>query len=440
VKALALVDEDVARGAALATDLLVDELARWVPALRDEIGDAEGEPDRKAALVFVDDDAGAPVARVLWLDAALVFVLHRVDPDEAQRARDARAVALDDPADRWLAWDDPIAPDGLVRLAAALWRCRVADVWRRAVARPPALRVPFVERWRALTSGRMRVDADGLVLDPAGEVVARFDPLTVDSELVRRVLAACRGPLGHGLVMYLTHGAHKATSRPGDRPGVVRVEGGLGALAEALGRTGGRARNTLADVVRVGAALRLSGPWLNVSCLWIVDEIRATRGRKAALVFVVADILRPGSGSDLKAAGNASTRAAKAARALVPIPANEIPHRLPNDAERGPALSVGLGVLVRLVKARDQLRSGGVVLDLEAWAELVVEAGLGRGRASALRTLMLEGDGTAGPLLERNGPDRFTLARAHAAELAFIVEHRQPRAGVRGRSRDSQSA
>lgn len=425
--ARALVDADTTPNQALAVSLLAGELERWAGVLVDELGTDDGDPDRDGLATLNRDEAREAKVdpepfRVLWLDAALVRVLAKVDADEARKARATRLSERDDPEHRWKLWRDVDEPAGLVGFLVTLWRRKVEARWRRGVDRPAAIVRRLVADRLLPLMGRRATINGGDLLDGGGNAIARFDVAAVDPALVRRGLAAFRTTIAHKLIRFLALEAHAATVRGDGRPEVVRVEGGLAGLASILGRTDHDAPNDLRDILAVGRSLDLSAPGLEVHGLWHGNTVtRHAPGQRSMFELVLNErVFLPGTAFDMKASGD--SRPARRARLLVPVLQNDPPHRTPNRNEWGLVWSAALGVLVRMVDGAPELvRDGGVLLDAKAWAMLVDEAGLDRGRVSVVRSTLLEGDGVARPLLERVGPDRFTLANDHASELAFIV-------------------
>lgn len=434
---------------ATAITLLADELARWFVSLLAELGADEGDPDRDGLATFDADEARAAAEdpepfRMLWLDAALVRVLANVDPDQARTAREHRVIARDDPALRWKLWAPPVPPTGLVRFAAVLWSARVRERWQRAGASPPAFTrgvadgrlLPLMSR----VTMRPQPDEpdDGTIRNPRGEVVGHIDVTAVEPALVRIGVGMFSTTIGHKLVRHCALKAHAATIRGDHRPELITFDGGFLGLAHELGvdRNPGTARALL----EAGQYVRLTTPGVEIGGLWTWREVKAAPGRRACLEMHLSPwVFLPGAGTDLKVT-QGNSLAARERRRLVPVLRDDPPHRmLANRAEWGLAWSVAFGLVIMFVDQAEELANDGAVhVDAKAWARLLEDAGLCAARLPVLRDGMLGGDGTAPALLERVGHDRYTLAPAHAAELAYIREGGSLR--VRGRMQAARRA
>lgn len=432
----ALEGVDVKANADLARDLLADELAPWSVDLLAEVARLEADG------ATLDDDAEGMLA----LDLALVRVLAKVNPDEADKAREGRTTKASDPALRWELWTDPEAPLGLVRFAGVVWSRTVAERWRRGVDRPAAMVRAVAEPLNRLALATLD-NATAEVRDAKGKRIAGLNPkcevATVDLEVMRRGLEVFRSTLARRAFKFLRHEAHRAELRCDHRPEIVRIDGGLVGFAERIGCTSKADADRVRDLLDAGRLLDLSTPWLEVHGLWIWNAVSAAarysrgrqgpgpmrgldvgglRGQRAVLEVILNHrVFVSGAAESMRKAG-ANTREARRARLLVPIPERDPPYRVTNRAEWGRVWSVADAVLVLLVDNGAELAGeGGVRIDGKAWARLVADAGLDAGRASTVRTMLLEGDGVSPPLLAKVGGDRFTLAPDHAAELAFIV-------------------
>lgn len=396
----------------LAHALLDAELIPWAGELLAEVQRLECDTP--------DGDADG----LLWLDAALIRVLAKLDMTEATNARESRAAKADNKALRWELWAETQTPLGLVRFASVLWSRRVADLWRRGVESPAAI-VRAIVHDRLLPLGRQCSldETSGELKDSKGKPIARLEVAAVDLAIMRRGLAVFRSTLAHKLVRFFSHEAHRAELRGVHRPEIVLIEGGLVGLAESIGCNPKKECDRLRDLLAIGRALDLSTPGLDVHGLWHWNTLKkAAPGQRAVLEIILNHrIFLKGSATDLKAMG-INSREAQRARRLVPVTRNDPPHRIPNRAEWGRAWSVADAVLLVLVDAAGDLaREGSTRIDSNAWQRLVTEAGLDSSRVARVRDVLIDGDGVSPPLLARVSPDRFTLAPCHGAELAFIM-------------------
>jgi len=412
--AIAVLDSDlVKRGPALAFELLADELAPWVTELVAEVTRLEG------------DDPDASDEGMLWLDHVIVRMLAKVDTDRADAARRARRAKAADSRLRWELWTDAKAPVGVLKFARVLWSLRVFERWRQGVRRPAAMVRAVAEPLARLGLSGSLDEVSGEFKDARGERVARLNPevATVDLEVMRRGLSWFRSTLAKRLVRFFAREAHRAEVRGDYRPELVLVDGGLVGLAERIGADPGKDAGKLSDLLRFGRAIDLSTPGLDVQGLWYANTLkRSAPGRRSALeVGLNRRVFLAGAAESMKATG-ANTRQARRSRLLVPLLQHDPPYRVPNHAERGRVWSVADAVLILLVdNASDLANENGARIDSKGWGRLVADAGLDERRMSTVRDRMLDGDGVSPRLLERTGPDRFTLASEHAAELEFIV-------------------
>lgn len=423
-----------------ATRFLAQTLREWAEAVFTQIQSSlRGQAvcagiecedlDGDDLALFDDDDTRLASEdpdrfRVLWLDAALLRVLARFNRDEAIAARNRRVEGWGGPC-RWDMW--PVVdgvPVGLSIFASALWETLRAQWEMSRAMRPAFVRGLAHDCLFRLMSRPPKTGAshDGIVRDHRGGLIGRYDVAAVEPVVMKSGLGLLRGVIGHKLLRHLPLEAHQARLRGDTRPDQILIDGGFAGLAQQIGCNDSDACE-LRKLLIAGGHLTVSAPGLEIGGLWHWNLVeKPAPGQRSVLELVLNErVFLPGTSKEMKATGG-SAREAKRARRLVPVLTSEPPHRLRNRAEWGLAWSVAFGAIVVLVDgAHDLAATGGVLFDDKKWRGLLYDVGLTADRLSALRTILLEGDGAAPPLLERVTPNRFTLAPAHSAERAFIL-------------------
>lgn len=350
--------------------------ARWVLE-RDRTGDGPAEAVASATIERAEVLAvrldGAEDA-----DAALREVLSSGDA--------GREVAAGLSGD---AWADPERAPHEQRWVRALARAAWRDEVRLRGGDPPATSIRVA---RGLANVRSAKPIDGRLVDDDGRTLPLV-PVT-SADLVgfgRAGLAHLGGLTFHRLVRWMVREAHA-------RPGRVRIEGGIAALAERIGAGRGKARDELRDLLDTlqATTIRWDGPAGSggASLLPWYHVTPAAPGRPALLELDLSPLFEPGLVCRL-----ARRHPDRALVPILPLPRIPLGPRLHPAAARLDWLA-----LVALREgARELVGYGGVRLD---WPALARDAGL---PVEQLPTLLDAWTSTPARW-RRVGPDRWTLA------------------------------
>ncbi len=331
----------------------------------------------------------------------------------------------------------------LAAVARGLWQLRVAVQWARQSARVPALpRAVAVDRLHEAQTGRFSVHSDHAVRDGAGREVGRLAVATMSAATLaafnRYGVELLGSVAGHRLLNLLVTRVHDQRLAKAPDWRAVQFEGGFAGLAATM-PVRHNDNDRLRMLLHTGQCIHWTHNACTIGALWTWTHLRGNGARgPGRLRIVVGDALAPGLASAMRESGNNEPRA-REARRLVPELRHPPPLEAMSERHRGPAWTLARLVVAAMVDDAERLAARGAVpIDL---CQLADACGLPRDRVPRLLASWRSGDNDAPPLLvEYSG--WFTLAEAHAAELAFIADGGAERiagaeAGANGKRRQA---
>lgn len=403
-----------------------------------------------------DLEDGVPV-----LDARLASWVETISPKVARQARGAgRKAAAEKSHARWVKWLPGENAPPLRRLqfaALALWWERVVPQLERDKRQSPqAIVRPVYTSQAMLAHAKPRIEEDekGQRMLPGiveGGLSCRIVPQT-DTSLVRRITAGLDklGTLtGHRVLRWEIETGHRQFLEGTKRAGVdfrkIEVEGGYSEIARRIGVTSGDDVKSIREIIAAQDATIFEFPWANLGAghtgrLLTLEEVGATRGRKAVVRLILGSMLVPGYASAL----NRST-VSSASRKLVPV--TEIPPLVGSPDKYGAQVSLSMMLVLRLRDHAAELFQDGMVRlrppDLQRMAR---EVGLDDD-PKFLAMLWERWQSDSGKDVDDKTPafvkcdgDRFTLADHHADARRAIIDAGAEEVAGRLRGQKGQAA
>lgn len=300
---------------------------------------------------------------------------------------------------------------------------RPASSPRRAIVAPlpsnPAALVRPVASDMVLLHSRSAertFDAATRALLFGGRSVATLDPsltLPAVNDIASR-LSLLGSVASHRLLRWEILSVHDRFQAGHPDARVLTVDGGFAELARELGLST-KYEVELKALVEAQARWQFVLPDGTKANLIAYGHRNSLRNRRACLTITVGPHLAPFYSQSLPSGVD---------RKLVPILRSDPP--LHGAAMfHGPQLTMALSLLVEMrSRARELATDGSVLLRVDDWVRLGDRSGIPRTRAMvvAVRNSWLDGSARAKPMIESVGPDRYTLAAAHALERDFLVQ------------------
>ncbi len=320
----------------------------------------------------------------------------------------------------WLVSDETPVPLFAINLARVLWREVVGPFLHKqpALAYPVHVDVTRVHSRMFRTeerNGQRVLSLDhGVSLAPSVEMDALDGLLGRGIDLLGSVTA-------HKALRWEVIEGHTRVMRGESDPRRIDIPGGWSALAETLDLSGRKGAESLRAIVYAQAHIRFKLPNGKNGNLLAYEETPAVGRRQGHVTLVLGDTLLPDYVFFLRDQLGDASRSAREAQRLVPMV--ELPPFVGRPNEHGQQATLSM-VVVRDMRerARELVTNGGVLLDLNHFAELARIAGLPTSLlVNVLDRWTRDGD-DAPAFLKRTERDRYTLGDAHAASRAFLEE------------------
>lgn len=420
-------------------ELLVDALAREIPKVDSIFADprcleAEGDVRRMdlalARLLRAYGKAGEEEAKGYLHETERALELLAVHSDVFASSEE------EEKADPWWPWR--IRESGetafLNVLALALWRGEV-----RRSTKYPALSATVLSSVMGayFFKGRSPDVEERRLLNKAREPVAMFEsaPWLQDPTELMKHISAGGSVASHRFFRWLVH---EAAARVRDRqpnPSRIQIEGGLNALAAALGLRSNSAPDSLRRVLETFQHVHITLPYGEVGGLLTWALKRPAPGQASVLTMNLSDALLPNYVDGLPN----HTRSQRASKRLVPVP-RLLPPLLGHERDYSAQATLQLSVLAEFRRRADELVAPGyLVFTQHRWNELAGEAGVRESLREDLFDLWVSGGEDAPPMLALVLPDReedgpaVTLAEAYRSEWVLLLgAGRLVRKGRRG--------